>query len=94
MVQGLKRRPLPPCCIEVGPESLKLTKLTESDDIEAFLTTFKRAAEAHGVERDKHATILAPQLTGKARLAYTAMTDADARDYDRVKETIFWRHIW
>ena len=69
----------------MGPESLKLIKLTESDNIEAFLTTFERGAEAHGVDRDKHAAILAPQLTGKAHLACATMTDADARDYDRVK---------
>ena len=55
--------------VEIGPESLKLTKLTETDNIEAFLTTFERAVEAHGVERDKRAATVAPQLTGKARLA-------------------------
>jgi len=65
--------------VEVSPELLKLTKLTEADDIEAFLTTFERAMEAHRVKR---AAILAPQLTGKARLAYAAMTDEDARNYD------------
>ena len=80
LVQGLTERR--PRRVEVGPESLKLTKLAEGDDIEAFLTTFERAVEAHGVDRDKRAAILAPQLTGKARLAYAAMTDADARDYD------------
>ena len=37
------------------------------------------------MDRDKHAAILAPQLTGKAHLACATMTDADARDYDRVK---------
>ena len=90
LVQGLtERRPRP---VEVGPESLKLTKLAEGDDIEAFLTTFERAVEAHGVDRDKRAAILAPQLTGKARLAYAAMTDADAKDYDRVKAAIFQRY--
>lgn len=35
---------------EVEPESLRLMKLTEKDDIDAFLITFKRAAEVHGVE--------------------------------------------
>ena len=80
LVQGLTERR--PCRVEVGPESLKLTKLAEGDDIEAFLTTFERAVEAHGVDRDKRAAILAPQLTGKARLAYAVMTDADARDYN------------
>jgi len=40
---------------------LKLTKLEENDDIEAFL---KRAAEAHGVERGTWVAFLAPQLMG------------------------------
>ena len=39
--------------------------------------------------RVKQATILAPQLTRKAHLAYTMMTDVDVRDYDRVKAAIF-----
>ena len=70
------------------PESLKLTKLSEGENL-AFLMTFERAAEAHWVDRDKHSAILAPQLTGKACLAYAAMTDADVRDYDRMKAAIF-----
>ena len=48
--------------------------------------------EAHGVDRDKRATILTPQLTRKGRLVYAAMIDADARDYDRVKAAIFQRY--
>jgi len=73
----------------MGPESLKLTKLGDNDDIEAFLTTFERAAEAHRVERGTWVAVLAPQLTGKARLAYAAMSDQDAGHYDRVKAAIF-----
>jgi len=46
------------------------------------------------VERDKRATILVPQLTGKVHLAYAPMTDVDARDYNRVKAAIFqWYDI-
>ena len=41
-------------------------------DIETVLTTFE-TAEAHGVDIDKRAAILAPQLIEKARLAYAAM---------------------
>jgi len=52
---------------------LKLTKLAD-DDIKAFLTV----AQAYGVEGDKWAAILAPQLTRKERLAYTAMADEQA----------------
>ena len=33
--------------VEIELESLKLTKLNEMEDIEAFLTTFERAVEAH-----------------------------------------------
>ena len=69
-----------------------MTKLSEADDIKAFLTTFERAVEAHVVERDKHAAILAPQLMGKTRLAYAVMNDEDAQDYDRVKAAIFQRY--
>ena len=57
--------------MKVGPESLKLTDNT----IEAFLMTFEKAAQVHGIEGDKWVAILAPQLTGKAQLAYTAMAD-------------------
>ena len=48
--------------------------------------------EAHGVDRDKRAAILVPQLTGKVRLAYAAMTDADAKDYNQVKAAIFQQY--
>ena len=76
----------------VGPESLKLTKLSESEDVEAFLTAFERAVEAHGVDEDKWAVFLAPQLTGKALLAYAAMGNEDAKKYEQVKEAIFRRY--
>ena len=76
----------------MGPKSLKLTKLAEGDDIEAFLRTFETVVEAHAVDRNKRAAILTPQLTRKAHLAYAAMTDADAKDYDRVKAAIFQRY--
>ena len=74
LVQGLTERRLRR--VEVGPESRKLIKHTESDDIEAFLTTSERAVEAHGVVRDKRPANLTPQLTGKVLLPDAAMTDA------------------
>ena len=49
--------------MEVGPESLKLTRLMKYEDIEAYLTTFKRAVEAHGV-KEKWPVILATNPTG------------------------------
>ena len=73
-------------------ETAKLTKLTESDNIEAYLTTFERMMAAHEVDKDKWAFKLAPNLSGKAQLAYAAMNSDDARDYEQVKETILLRY--
>lgn len=67
-------------------------KLGENKDTETFLTTFKRAAEARGVDgvkKDKLAAILVPQLMGKAWLVYAAMSDEDVKNYNRVKAAIF-----
>jgi len=88
LVRGLTER-WPDRFVEVGPELLKLTKLGEDNNIKAFLTTFERAVEAHGIQTGKRAVILAPQLTRKVHLAYATMSDEDARDYDRMKAVIF-----
>ena len=53
-----------------GESELRVAKLNEKDDIEAYLTTFKRLMAAYGVTRAKWIFKLAPQLTGKAQLAY------------------------
>eukprot|EP00731_Ephydatia_muelleri_P014418 Em0008g138a len=62
-------------------ETAKLTKLTESEEIEAYLTTFERMMSAHEVDKEKWAFKLAPNLSGKAQLAYAAMDSDDAKDY-------------
>ena len=77
---------------EFGLEALKLTKLGELEDVEAFLTAFERAVEAHNVEPTQWAALLAPQLTGKALQAYAAMSNEEAKDYGVVKEAIFRRY--
>ena len=74
---------------EFGVDSLKLTKLTLSDDIEAFMTTFERSMEAHEIERVKWPVLLAPQLTGKAQQAYAALSSEDSKNFTKVKEAIF-----
>ena len=48
------------------------TKLGESDDIEAFLTTFERMIVAYGVDMAQWVYRLAPQSTGRAQQAYAA----------------------
>lgn len=44
--------------------SIKLTQLTEEDDIESYLTTFERVMEAHKVSREHWSFQLDPYLTG------------------------------
>ncbi len=64
-----------------GLEGVKLTKLTESDDIEAFLAVFERVMTAQEIPAERWAFMLAPQLTGKAQKAYAALSAADAAKY-------------
>ena len=76
-----------------GPkDSLKLTKLTDGEDIEAFLKTFERLMEAYEVPKEHWAYRLAPQLTGKAQQAYAAVSSDSAKKYDDVKTAILRRY--
>ena len=69
-------------------EQLKLTKLTDQDDIEAFLTAFERTMGVFGIGKNRWAFKLAPQLTGKAQKTFAAMEEAKASDYDQLKKAI------
>ena len=64
---------------EFAIDSPKLTKLTLSDNIGAFMTTFKRSMEAHKIEQVKLQVLLAPQLTEKAQQAYAALSSEDSK---------------
>ena len=54
----------------VKHEEMKLTCLTEKDDIEAYLTTFERVMEVYGIGKEKWTYKLAHQLTGKVQLVH------------------------
>ncbi len=73
-------------------DHLKLTKLTESEDIEAFLTTFERMMRVYEVREDRWAFKLAPQLTGRAQQAYAALNADDSAKYKEVKAAILRRY--
>ena len=73
-------------------EHVRLTRLSDDDDIEAYLTTFERMMEAYEVERARWSFKLAPQLTGKAQQAYAALPPEHAKDYDEVKAAILRRY--
>ena len=73
-------------------DKVKLTKLGEGDDIEAYLKTFERMMAAYDIPRARWVFKLAPQLCGKAQKAYTALSAEDAVDYEKVKEAILARY--
>ena len=74
-----------------GDKEAKVSKLSDEDDIEAYLTTFERMMVAYGVPKDRWVFRVAPQLTGKAQQAYAAMAAEDTGDYDQLKAAIFQR---
>lgn len=57
----------------------------EGEDIEHYLVTFERIAQACKWPQDEWALHLAPLLTGKARYAYVAMDIDDTMDNAKVK---------
>ena len=73
-------------------EPVRLTRLAENDDIEAYLTTFERIMVAHEVKKEHWSFKLAPQLTGKAQQAYAALAPEDVGSYDAVKTAILRRY--
>lgn len=73
-------------------EQLTLIKFTESEDIEAYLTTAERMLKASGLPEDKWAYKLAPQLTGRAQQAYAALSSDKATVYKEVKAAILRRY--
>ena len=69
-------------------DAIKLTKLTDQDDIEAYLTVFERMMEAYEVAKPRWAFMLAPQLTGATDASdHTAMKASILQRYDINEET-------
>ena len=72
-------------------ESVKLTRLSDNDDIEAYLTTFERMTEAYEIGA-RWPYKLAPQLTGKAQQVYASLSPDEAKSYSVVKAAILHRY--
>ena len=70
----------------------KLQRLSDSDDVEHFLTTFERLVQAYKWPLDMWVLNLALLLTGKAQSAYASMDMEKAREYLSVKEAILKRY--
>ncbi|XP_039520328.1 uncharacterized protein LOC120474245 [Pimephales promelas] len=61
---------------------------SSDEDIEHYLMTFERIAQACKWPSQDWVLHLLPLLTGKARAAYVAMEPENSMDYDCVKQTI------
>uniref|UniRef100_A0A8D0GZA5 SCAN box domain-containing protein n=1 Tax=Sphenodon punctatus TaxID=8508 RepID=A0A8D0GZA5_SPHPU len=68
--------------------NLQLPELTKRDDIEAYLVTFERVADACQWPRGEWVTRLVPALRGEAQQAYSSLDTNDRRDYRKVKSAI------
>lgn len=58
-VEGVKKQGEAGVCKAESDKDVKMAKLTENDDIEAYLTTFERLIVAYEVKKDKWAFKLA-----------------------------------
>lgn len=68
-----------------------LIKLTEDNDIETYLCTFKQTALREGRPRLKWASLLAPFLSGNAQKAHWDLSDEQAVNYNGLKpEILSW----
>ena len=92
LMEGVQRQGAVNAPRQENDRDVKVTKLTEEDDIEAYLTTFERLMQAYEIQRERWVFKLAPQLSGKAQQAYAAMNPEEAQDYDSLKEAILRRY--
>ena len=67
-----------------GEKDVKVPKLTEEDDIVAYLTTFERLMAAYEVRQNRWVFKLASNLVGKAQLTYAGLSTEDAGNYDKI----------
>ena len=74
MVEGIKTCGDIPTVIHDRDCEIKVTKLTEVDDIEAYLNTFECLMQAYEVPQERWAFKLAPQLVSKAQQTYAALS--------------------
>ncbi|XP_062993654.1 zinc finger protein 397-like isoform X2 [Elgaria multicarinata webbii] len=68
--------------------SLQVPQLTLADDIEDYLCTFERVADACQWPRKQWVGRLVPALSGAAQRAYSTLDSRDRGDYGKVKAAI------
>ncbi|XP_071941924.1 uncharacterized protein [Antedon mediterranea] len=73
-------------------KEVQIAKLSDSDDIENYLTTFERIAKTYEWRKEHWVVKLIPHLTGKARAAYASLPVTESNQYDIVKKAILQRY--
>uniref|UniRef100_A0ABM5FAW1 CCHC-type domain-containing protein n=1 Tax=Pogona vitticeps TaxID=103695 RepID=A0ABM5FAW1_9SAUR len=71
-----------------GPTPIRMQKMTNTDDPEAYLHTFERVATAAGWPRDQWTLVLIPCLTGLLQEVVDTLGVQEATRYDAVKNAI------
>ena len=69
-----------------GGDSVKLAKLTDTDNIETYLTTFEHLMRAYDVAEARWVLKLAPQLSGKVQQATQPWTPLTLPSTRRLKQ--------
>ena len=88
LLEGATSNPIP----RQSQPNIYFRKLTEADDLEAYLTTFERLVTSEMLEQQHWAFKLAPHLTGKAQQAYAALSSEEAANYTKLKEAILYKY--
>ena len=92
LIEGLDKQATAAATREEKNRDVKVAKLTDDDDIEAYLTTFERLIVAYEIPQRRWAFKLASQLVGKAQQAYAAMSTEDSANYTQLKQAILRRY--
>ncbi|KAI8517611.1 hypothetical protein Bbelb_036280 [Branchiostoma belcheri] len=77
---------------DVKAKTPRLPSFMEGEEIDGYLLRFERFARANHWAEDTWASLLSALLTGKALDVYSRLSDAEAQDYDKVKEAILKRY--
>lgn len=68
--------------------NLRLVPPFEEEDVDTFFTMFERVADAQGWPSESLTILLQCVLTGRAQRAYSALSVAESKDYERVKAAV------
>lgn len=75
-----------------APNPLKVARLTDEDDLEAYLTSFERTAKLAKWPVPQWTYILGPHLTGPAASVWRTLPMEDVPYYDKLKEALLDRY--